>query len=497
MRRRHALAIAAAMALVTATCATRPDADDPAAPIPTRGAELYARHCASCHGATGDADTAVAALLLPKPNPFRAGLFKLVSTRNGMPTEDDLVRTLYFGMPGSTMMSWSWLPKADLVALAREVRRLAIAGRADSIRRTAAITGQSLDAGAAAAQAERELTPGEVVDVGDAASPTDATLREGRELFLRHCASCHGTDGRGLSQLQSWPTGSGWLQPRDFTSGYLRADSSHRELAFRVLAGMPAAHMPPAPLAAGECAALVAWVRTLLPDGAGERHAQWRRTVRVAKVDDLDAELRLDRVRLPVVPLWWRPDACDEVWLRAAHDDREIRIELSWADGTRDDRVRPGAAMGDGVAIQFAGDREPPLLPMGSSARPVNVWRWHTYDPKALAGIADLVGGQPHGGLDVAVPLQLEPLTESMRLGGPDSVGHATGSGLPIHVETVWHDGSWHATFRRALAARSPAEIDLTGAEPVLFALAVWDAAIDPHPGSKAITTWHALELER
>ena len=497
--RRHLL-VASAGALLLATCTQL----QPARPIPlrSRGAELYERHCAVCHGLDGRADTTVAELLRPRPNSFEQGLFKLVSTTNGMPTEEDLVQTLRRGMPGSAMMSWGWLPDPDLQALAHEVRNLAVRGRAESIHRTATITQQALSLDEATAIAERELLPGPTVDAGSPIEITPTTLDEGERLYRQHCASCHGNDGRGLPALQSWPTDGTWLWPRDFTSGYLRGAADHRALAFRIRAGMPGSHMPPTALSTSETNALVGYVKSLIPDSAGDRHVQWRHTVRVARLPQLPtatdaaAFAQLDGIRLPASPLWWRAEACSEVTLRAAHDGRDLLIQLEWADATRDDQVRPGARLGDGIALQFAREQDPPLFAMGSRALPVNVWRWHAYDPKETAGMADLFGST-HQGLDVPTNRQPKARSESIELGGIPSVATETGAGLPLNVATTWQDGHWRATFRRSLAARSNREVDLAAPSPVLFAIAVWNGSLDQHAGSKSITTWHVLELER
>ncbi|MFO1076735.1 MAG: c-type cytochrome [Planctomycetota bacterium] len=485
---KNLLAIGSA-SLLLATCASPPS---PPAATPERGAQLYARHCAVCHGVDGGADTPVDALLRPRPLPFGDGLFKLVSTDNGLPTADDLVGTLRRGMPGSTMMAWGWLGDDDLRALAREVQRLAVQGRAAAIRRTAAIANRPITAAAATATAEHVLRPGAVVATADAATPGEELLATGARLYAQHCASCHGPDGRGLPRTRDWPTDGTWLWPRDFTSGYLRGGTSRRELAFRIRSGMPGAHMPPTLLSPLENDALVAFVARMIPDGAGDRHAQWRRTIRVAGAGDLAA---VEAIRLPTVPLWWRAEACAEAWLRAARDGDELLLELEWADATRDDAVHPDARMSDGVAVQFTREREPPLFAMGTRDRPVNVWRWQAYDPKELAGMADLLWGPLHQGIDVGVTLQLEPRAESIALGGVRSAASAAGGGLPLRAEVRWRDGRWRATFRRALAPRDAREVDLRGGGQVLFAIAIWDGAIDEHAGSKAITTWHVLDL--
>ena len=488
-----------------ATCAVQqaPEASVEA----DRGAALYAHHCAVCHGPRGDADTLAADLLRPRPTAFRQGLFKLVSTQNGMPTEADIVQTLRRGMPGSTMMSWSWMPESDLQLLAHEVRRLAVRGRAESIHRTAAIAGRKLTMEQATATAERQLLPGSPVDVGQPAARTPATLAEGERLYRLHCASCHGADGRGLPALGDWPTDGTWLLPRDFTAGYLRGAATHRDIVCRIRAGMPGAHMPPTLLSTDETDALADYVRGLLPEGASDHHTQWRRTVRVPRsaalpvTDDDDAFAQVDAIRLPLAPLWWRPEACSEVLLRVAHDGNSIVVRLEWSDGSRDDLAQPDGSMGDGAAIQFARAVDPPLFAMGSRDQPVNVWRWHAFDPKETAGMTDLVApnrGLPHRGLDVQIGSPLpDPRAESIQLGGVQTVSGNTGTGLPLQVQASWHSGRWTATFRRSLRARDEREVDLTSPGPVLFALAVWDGRIDKHAGSKAITTWHVLELQR
>lgn len=498
--RRTAPVVGLVAAVVLVTCTTSPP-DNTSALVADRGARLYVRHCAVCHGQDGDADTVVASLLLPKPAAFRQGLFKLVSTTNGMPTEDDLVRTLRRGMPGSTMMSWSWMPEEDLVALAREVRHLAIRGRTESIHETAVVTHRPMSVEQAAANATRELTPGATVDVGTPATVDGGTLAEGERLFLQHCSACHGLDGRGLPATRDWPTDGTWLWPRDFTKGYLRGGTSHREIGFRIRAGMPGAHMPPTQMSTAETEALIAWVQHLVPETAGEHHAQWRRTIRVAKTarlprsDDDGAFAKLEAIRLPLAPLWWRPDACSELWLRAAHDDQEVVLRLEWADATRNDAPRPDLAMGDGAAIQFVRALDPPLFAMGSSAEPVNIWRWHAFDPKEIAGRLDLA--LFHQGLDVPIgDTRPAARTESLQMHGVSSAPEVTTSGAALDVVTKWSDGRWTATFRRALAPRTPHEVDLAAPGPVLFAFAIWDGAIDQHAGSKAITTWHLLDLE-
>tara|TARA_R110002072_G_scaffold46591_10_gene129156 strand:+ start:171487 stop:172980 length:1494 start_codon:yes stop_codon:yes gene_type:complete len=496
MLRSTLLAGTSALALVA--CAVD-EAPQPAVTI-DRGGELFARHCAVCHGATGKADTPIAHMLLPRPNAFGNGLFKLVSTSNGAPTTDDLVATLRRGMPGSSMMSYGWMPDEDLQALAVEVQTLTHQGRAEQILATAQITREPMTAEQAMVAAERQLLPDATVIADFESQATPVALAEGEKLYQRHCAGCHGADGRGLAATKTWSTVGSSLQPRDFTAGYLRGGASNRELAYRIRAGMPAAHMPPVTLADPETHALVAYVRTLIPDDAIDHHVQWRRNLHIESgpaLPELDqvAFDGIDAVRLPLVPLRWRADAVEEVWLRIRHDRDDLVMQLEWADPTRDDRVHPSQVLGDGVAIQFATTTDTPLFAMGSENAPVNVWRWHAFDPKETAGMVDLMADPLHRGLDLSNPVQPTPRSESIQLVGPSSVGQATANGLPLKVRTSWRDGRWRVTFHRPLSPRGR-EVDLTGSRPVLFAIAIWDGSKDRGPGSKSITTWHQLVLE-
>ena len=55
---------------------------------------------------------------------FRAGKFRLVSTWEGMPTDDDLFQTISRGMPGSAMPSWGHLSEDTRWALVAYLKSL-------------------------------------------------------------------------------------------------------------------------------------------------------------------------------------------------------------------------------------------------------------------------------------------------------------------------------------------------------------------------------------
>jgi high-affinity iron transporter len=98
----------------------------PAAPDLARGAQLYAQHCASCHGATGGADTAMARQLDPPPIAFADRARARERSLFG------LYQVIEQGLEGTAMQSFANLPAADRWALAFYAGTLAYQGEAVS-----------------------------------------------------------------------------------------------------------------------------------------------------------------------------------------------------------------------------------------------------------------------------------------------------------------------------------------------------------------------------
>lgn len=77
------------------------------------GKRVYDKQCAACHGATGFGDGEAAYLLYPKPRDFTAATYRLVSTWEQQPTDEDLYMAISRGMPGSAMPSWGHLSEDE------------------------------------------------------------------------------------------------------------------------------------------------------------------------------------------------------------------------------------------------------------------------------------------------------------------------------------------------------------------------------------------------
>lgn len=220
---------------------------------PPRGIALYSRHCAHCHGDLGDGAGTTAANLWPRPRNFREGRFRLVTTQNGIPTDDDLLAVLRNGIPGSSMPSFGHLSEPELRALIEHIRTLTLAGAIDRLQPL--VEQGDIEPEEVYRRAADRSVPGPVLTVPKEFPPaTPASLARGREVFAKSCASCHGPAGRGdgpqVNQLVN--TDGSRARPRDLTMGRFKGGADPAQLYARIVLGLPGSPMPASNLLAQE-----------------------------------------------------------------------------------------------------------------------------------------------------------------------------------------------------------------------------------------------------
>ncbi len=89
------------------------------------GKKTFEKECIACHGPAGNGEGDAAYLLYPRPRDFTSGQFRIISTWDGVPTDEDLFRTISRGMPGSAMPSWAHLPEETRWGLVHYVKSFA------------------------------------------------------------------------------------------------------------------------------------------------------------------------------------------------------------------------------------------------------------------------------------------------------------------------------------------------------------------------------------
>ncbi len=80
------------------------------------GLSLFRTHCAICHSEADDGN-GPAVLLYPRPRDFTSAHFRLVSTTNQIPSDDDLMNVIKPGMSSSAMLPFAHLPQRGKQAL--------------------------------------------------------------------------------------------------------------------------------------------------------------------------------------------------------------------------------------------------------------------------------------------------------------------------------------------------------------------------------------------
>jgi mono/diheme cytochrome c family protein len=191
---------------------------------------LYRRHCAHCHGISGDGRGPTAGILNPYPRDYRSGVFKFKSTYTAsQPTDDDLRKTVRDGIPGTAMPAFTLLPPDEVDALVEYVKYLSIRGQMEAALEDYVFNElepeDPLDPASDSELKEVlvndllanimtgwQEAPSQVIVPDDSMlPPADRTLEQiaesvakGRELFYSaakgNCMQCHGPTGLGDGQ---------------------------------------------------------------------------------------------------------------------------------------------------------------------------------------------------------------------------------------------------------------------------------------------------------
>ena len=516
-------------------------AEDPAL---IRGGELYTKHCTICHGENGDGAGKFAYLMNPRPRDFTKGDFKLASTQNQIPTDEDLVRTIGRGMPGSAMPPWDHLPLVDLQALASYIRALHIQGTTGRLQQwvnEGAVKRDDL----ARMLAER-TQPGPPLVVPPEPEFDEIQWFRGRRLYLENCASCHGADGQPVADAVKYDREGYPVAPRSFVQGIFKGGSDGHQLYARIWKGMKGTPMPASEGAysGDETWDIIHYVQSLARTGAQER-AQLRQGTFVAPnvqgpLPTGPTDRAWEQARplyVALTPLWWTENRIEGLVVQALHNDEALAIKLSWIDSTQDSRAVKQTEFRDGVAIQFSLSSDPPFY-MGDPSEHggVNIWFWKADRSQDLAGgYQDVDAAFPDRAID-RYPEQQQPTSRTFSdwpratLAGHDPlfitawgagnlvanpnlntpveslVAHGPGtlSGKPANVQmvegsAVYERGVWSVQMQRGLAFTErghEGERIFKKGDYLPVSFAIWNGNAGDRDGKKNISIWQKLVIE-
>ncbi len=450
-----------------------------------RGREVYDRWCASCHGFEGDGLGPAAAWMLPRPRDFTRGLYQIRTTAGGaIPTDDDIMRVINEGMPGTTMPGWEGqLGRGDREAVLAYLKSFY--------------------------PPFETLAAPEPLDFGRTPRASPERIEEGREFYQSiECWQCHGDEGRGdgpsapeLEDDWGYP-----IRALDLTENWrFNGGETVEDIYRRLRTGLDGTPMPAFQdlvdagfMTDDQLWNLAHFVRSLAP----EQRPRVREVIRADRREpgelpaSVDAEdwSEVEAFWFPLVgqiivpPRWFEP-AVHGVWVQALHDGQEIAFRISWSDRSQspDPRwmewqerflevmepreageVEPEARP-DQFVLQF-----PPTIPegmdrpyflMGRGGDPVYQWRWRS----------DQDGAEPANahGIDDIRPLDGR-----------------------IEADARWEEGRWRLLLRRSLEPTGTGDrLHFETGVSIPIAFFAWDGDHGEDGARGAISSWYYVHL--
>lgn len=492
----------------------------PSADLMALGRRTYEKECSACHGNDGGGEGEAAYLLYPRPRDFTSGQFRLVSTWDNVPTDEDLFRTISRGMPGSAMPSWSHLPERTRWGLVHYLK--SFSKRPLTIRAAKEPDADGND-------------PAGLIRVPPEPPYTKEAEARARATFAQSCAPCHGAMGRGDGQQKQTDSKGFATRPRDLTLGVFKGSPDPGSVYRRIVAGLPGSPMPQSSYLHGDPAwDLVHFVRSLSSDEQRAKVEMKKFRIvadRVPKLPDHpDSGLwqMAPPVDLHLMPLWWRTDRPEELTVRALHDGKDLAILLSWADTSHDATAIRPQDFRDAAAVAFSLTPDPPFFAMGQRGGPVNIWMWKAERQADLEpAFQDLEKVYPNIGIDSYPNLLRSPLEQPMRnaltLQSDPTYVTAWGAGNIVSDPTrksatedlraegfgtlrarprrdqgvdalgVFETGAYHVQLRRALRGGGADAVSLAPGSRTAVSFAIWNGAAGDRDGKKSVTIWQEL----
>jgi cytochrome c oxidase cbb3-type subunit I/II len=197
------------------------------------GKEVYERRCLGCHGVTGDGNGPAATFMYKqRPRNFAAAVFKFRLTKEPLPTDGDLLRTITRGVRGTAMPPWHDLPMNDRLAVIQYVKYRLAADRSQPGKNYLYFV---------------EEPPGPPLYIGPPPPPTQEIVTRGRQVWQdAKCWECHGQTGKGDGEKAAGLKDDLSFQiiPADLTSGQFKSGSKVEDIFRTLSTGLSGTPMP-------------------------------------------------------------------------------------------------------------------------------------------------------------------------------------------------------------------------------------------------------------
>ena len=447
------------MAVALATAALAQQRVETSAQDIEAGKLIYTGKCAQCHGDDGKGLGPAAERVFPKPRDFTRGIYKIRTTPSGtVPTDDDLLRSIANGLPGTSMPGWSVLPERDRRQVVQYIKSFS--------------------------EKFQEGAPTPITFPAEVPSSTESLAR-GQELYRdAECWQCHGDEGRGngpsLPDLKDDWDHPIW--PADLTQCWnFRGGSTRHDIFRAFMTGLSGTPMP-------------SYADIFEPQQAWDLTNYVHSLCRDRKVDifvramPTDGELPADvndprwanapAIDFPLVgqiiqdPRQFTPSV-NTVTVQAMHTAGEIALLLSWDDRTHSTANPEAHIYDDAFVVQWpvrlTDGPEKPYFLYGDTSRPVYLWRW-----SANAEAVSELNATGFG-------------TESAQRGESQN----------LKGTVVYNHGQYKMLVRRTVTTEDKDnDLQFQEAQFIPIAFSAWDGSNDETGNKRAISAWYYLYLE-
>lgn len=193
------------------------------------GKLAYEKRCVSCHGVKGDGQGPGAVFLEPKPRDFTKGIFKFRSSPIGtLPSDQDLMRVISYGVAGTSMPEFSFIPEKERFALVEYIKTFSPDWQ-DPTKYGQPVVGSPFP--------KEDFIK---------FNPFIARAKKGRQIFIEACVLCHGVEGRGDGESAADLTDD-WgqpIKPQNLRNKTIKKGPSVQDLYQTILVGVNGTPMP-------------------------------------------------------------------------------------------------------------------------------------------------------------------------------------------------------------------------------------------------------------
>jgi DMSO reductase family type II enzyme heme b subunit len=438
-----------------------------------RGKKAYWQFCVHCHGERGQGKGHASPYLYPLPRDVTLGIFKFRSTPgNALPRDEDLYRTIRYGVPGTAMPAWGdVLNDLTLQALVEFIKTFS----------------DRFQFGA----------PDFIMPIGLEPVFDRLSIKKGEALYQElRCGRCHGEEGEREGSLE---LNDAWGNPSrvyDLRRAELyKAGASSDEVFQTLVTGMDGTPMNAYDYVSGnELWHLVHYLQSLYQQPVSEKSKMSETIFSLRTSENLKASpeavvwQKSPKTQVKLRALQSINSATSGLWVQSLHNDEQIAFRLQWRDASPNRAEQGVSRFLDGAALQFARSSaiHSTYYGMGEKNKSVNIWHWRADSNQKVVG-SDVASRS------MKVDPFREQAVEELNASGFGTLTVQSLEDQQILGKGVWQDGQWSVVFVRNLDTGSPYDTSFAKVGKALMAVALWDGASKEKNANKRVSFWQEL----